>query len=180
MNNYGHIVLAFTIDNFDGKIIKFFTRSKWSHSFITIPDILGRPMCLEAADSGVSALAFDYGYKNDPVENYNKWNVKLPKEVKDYAISECLNDLQTKYGYLELPWFGWRAFLLWAFNKDIKSENNWCQKGTICSELCVKYLTLCGLGYLFKDFGNGSVSPQDIENIMLAHPELFELEEIKE
>ncbi len=50
---YGHIVLADTKSGFVPNGIKFITSSQFSHSFITIPDILGTPMCIEAAENGV-------------------------------------------------------------------------------------------------------------------------------
>ena len=44
----GNIVLAdCKTNNFIVKAIDWFTQSKFSHSFVTMPDLLGCPMCIE-------------------------------------------------------------------------------------------------------------------------------------
>ena len=73
----------------------------------------------------------------------------------------------------------WR-YLNKFLGKNIESKNNWCQNGTkICSQLVREYVEDCGFKNLFIGFGKGSVSPQDVYSIVLAHPELFELLEKK-
>lgn len=170
---YGYIVLASTKDEWFPALIRWVTKSKFSHSLITIPDILGIPMCMEASGQGVNTLRFDKGYLNNTQQEIKIYKVNVSKELKDSAIQKCLNDLEVSYGYLELPWFLWRS-LNKFFGKDIKKQDNWFQNGIICSELCVSYLTYCGLGNLFKDFGNSSVNAQDLYEIIQSNPSLFE------
>lgn len=171
---YGHVVLASTKKGFVPNAIKWFTRSKFSHSLVTLPDMLGAPLCIEAAEGGVDAVRFDNNYANDPGQGYQVWRVKIDQSIKDAAIVSVLNDLEIRYGLFQFAWFMWRA-LNRLFGRDVKNQDNWNHDGMICSQLCVAYLTSCGLGHLFQGYGQGSVAPQDLQDIFMAHPELFEL-----
>lgn len=177
--SYGHVVLANSKKEFIASIIKWVTRSNWSHSLFTIPNCCGREMGLEAAGNGVSSIPFDTGYRNNLTQGYRIYAVKVSEEVMDASISKCLDDLESFYGYLDLPWFAWRALNL-LFGRDIKSQNNWAYTHKICSQLVVDYLTGCGLGHIFDGYGRNSICPQDLQIIMDAHPEYFELIETKE
>jgi len=170
---YGDIVLADTKSGFVPSAIKWMTNSQFSHSFVTTPDILGTPMCIEASGSGVDFTRFDTSYQNNLGEGYEVWHIKIDQSIKDAAIVSILADLEMGYGFLQFPWFMWRK-LNSMLGRDIKAQNNWDTSGFICSQLCVAYLTACGLSYIFNGYGNGSIAPQDLENIFIAHPELFE------
>lgn len=176
MTKYGTIVLASTSGQFLPNAIKWFTRSQFSHSLVTTPDILGVPMCVEAAESGVDSTRFDTSYVNNQTQGYEVWNIKIDQSLKDEAIISLLNDLEISYGFLQYPWFIWRRICLF-FGKDIKSQNNWIREGMICSQLCVAYLRACGLNGVLNGFGEGSISPQDLQDIFKANPDLFELVE---
>jgi hypothetical protein len=174
---YGDIVLADNeAKNLISSAIKWFTQSIFSHSFVTMPDTLNIPMCIEAAEGGVDFQRFDTAYRDNTSEGYQRWNIKIDQSIKDAALVSVLNDLETGYGYLEYPWFMWRRINL-LFGRDIKSHNNWNSDGMICSQVCVAYLKACGLQSVLAGYGNGSIAPQDLQNIFKAHPELFELVE---
>lgn len=171
---YGNIVLASTKGQFLPNAIKWFTKSVFSHSFVTTPDILETPMCIEACDHGVDFTRFDTGYVDNQDQGYEVWKLRISQPIKDVAIVKILDTLETGYGFLEYPWFIWRKLNL-LVGRDIKHQNNWNSDGMICSQLCVAYLEACGLDYLFAAYGKGSVAPQDLQNIFKAHPDLFEL-----
>lgn len=175
---YGHIVLASTKGEFVPSAIEWFTDSKFSHSFITMPDMLNIPMCIEAASGGVDFTRFDTGYVSNPSQSYEVWEVLVADNVKDTALTSMLNELEIGYGYLHYPWFIWRKICS-IFGKDIKNQNNWDQKGMICSQLCVAYMTDCGLSDVLSGYGQGAVAPQDLKNIFLAHPDKFKLVGVK-
>lgn len=172
MSSYGHIVLANSKKGVVPAIIRYVTKSQYSHSLLTIPNILEVPMCVEAADSGVSMLRFDRGYTENKDQEIAIFSVNISQEDKDKAIIQCLNSLQLGYGYLELFWFIWRAFNKFI-GRDIKNQDNWVANGIICSELCRMYLSYAGLGHLFKEFGNGALNAEDLRQIMLDHPDVF-------
>lgn len=169
---YGHIVLAGTKSGIVPNAIKFFTNSKFSHSLITVPDLIDVPMCIEAAESGISMARFDSAYQNNPEQQIEIWEVLISPEVKDVGIKTCLDQLQMKYGFLEIPWFCWR-YINKKLGKDIKSQDNWFNKNEICSELCEYYLTAAGLGVLFEGYGDSSVCPEDLATIMKNNPKYF-------
>lgn len=172
---YGHIVLASTKRGFIPNSIKWFTKSKFSHSFITIPSILDLPMCIEAAEGGVDTTRFDKSYINNKNQGYEVWEVKINKKEKDKAIKHVISDLEIGYGFLQYPYFILKRLLL-LFGIDIKGKNNWFRKeGMICSQLCIAYLKACGLNHIMKDYGNGSIAPQDLRDIMTSNPKIFRL-----
>lgn len=172
---YGNIVLAGTKGQFVPNAIKWFTVSVFSHSLVTMPDVLGTPMCIEAAESGVDFTRFDTSYIKNEEQGYEVWRIKISQDIKDEALVKILSDLEIGYGFLQFLFFIVRRICR-LFDLDIKSKNNWFRKeGMICSQLCVAYLEACGLGSLFSEYGKGSIAPQDIKNAMVAHPELFEM-----
>ena len=175
---YGNIVLANSKSNWISQCIKWFTKSQFSHSFITMPDVLSIPMCIEAVEGGVDTARFDINYLNNSDEGLEIWNINIDQEIKDQAIKNVMNYLETGYGFLEYPWFMWRR-LNGLFGRDIKAQNNWNTNGMICSQLCVSYIRACGLDHVLAGYGNGSIAPQDLKDIFLAHPEIFTCKQIK-
>ena len=171
---YGFIVLANSKMGFVPNAIKWFTGSQFSHSLVTIPSILDISMCIEAAEGGVDTVRFDTGYEANLSQGYEVWRVKIDRPAKDAAIVSLLNDLEISYGFFEYPWFIWRKICKF-FGKDIKSQPNWNTKGMICSQLCVAYIKACDLSSVLSGYGNGSIAPQDLQDIFKAHPEVFEL-----
>lgn len=175
---YGFVCFSYSKNEWIAKAIAWFTKSQWSHSFITVPNILGHEMAMEAAGKGVSMVLFDLAYRNNPNQAYEIYRFNITQDYKDYAILESMDLLETSYGLLEYPWFIWR-YLNKAVGRDIKSYNNWSNKGTVCSELVRLYAQAAGYGHLFDGLGIASASAQDVYEIVLSHPELFELIEKK-
>ena len=172
----GHIVLADTKSGFIPAAIKWFTGSKFSHSFVRMPSVLGIPMAIEAAELGVDFTRFDVGYENNKNESYQVWNIKIDQGIKDKALISILNDLELVYGYFQYIWFIWRRICLF-FGKDIKSEDNKINQGMICSQLCVAYLNACELQHTMYGYGIDNITPQDLYDIFIANPDIFELVE---
>ena len=173
---YGYVCFAYTHVWYDWCIAKV-TGSQWSHSFITIPSIVGREMVLEAISNGVSASPFDIGYRNNRKVDYEVYRFNCDQTKIDLAISKSMNKLETSYGFLEYPWLLWRYVNSW-FGRDIKSHNNWCEQGTICSSVVRTFIENSGQN-LFVGFGRDAVTPQDAYDMVKMHPELFELIEKK-
>ena len=168
--------MADTKSGFIPSAIKWMTNSNFSHSFVTVPDTLDIPMCIEAAENGVDFTRFDTNYVNNQNEGYEVWNIKIDQSIKDQALISILSDLEMSYGYLDFFYFIARKICA-VFGKDIRNLNNWFNSGMICSQLCVAYLIACGLGHVLEGYGQGSIAPQDLRNIFVAYPEVFELSE---
>jgi hypothetical protein len=169
--SYGQIVLANTKKGIEAKIFRTIIGG-YTHSLITIPQLVGVPMCMEAAVSGVNALRFDTNYLQNPDQEIEIWEVNVSEEMKNAGIRAAINKLENHYGFLELPWFIWR-WLNSLVGRDIKHQDNWSKNGVICSELCQLYLTNCGLGFLFEGYGIDAIHPGDLKKIMEANPKYF-------
>lgn len=174
--NPGDVVLADTKKGFVVNAIKWFTKSQFSHSLVTMPSLMDFPMCIEAAENGVDMTRFDTGYENNMGQGYQVWSINIDQDIKDEALKVIINDLEIMYGVFQYPWFMWRKLNL-LLGRDIKAQDNWTHDGMICSQLCVAYLRACGLDDVFKGYGNGSISPQDLQDIFKANPDLFSLSE---
>lgn len=176
---YGHVVISNTKKGLIQSLIRFFTQSKFSHSFFTTPPVCGKEMAIEAGGSGVAAIAFDTHYRKNPKVAYRVYRFLASSELKDKAIGAALEELQLGYGYLEILWFAWRGLNKY-FGRDIKHQRNWSQAGIICSELTASYIEGSGCPGLFAAYGTGSINAQDILEICEANKSLFELIETKE
>jgi hypothetical protein len=172
VNTYGYVCFAYTDVWYDWCIAKV-SGSQWSHAFLTIPPIVGREMVLEAVKNGVSACPFDREYKGNSKVKYEVYRFNGNAANIDAAISKCMNRLETSYGFLEYPWLMWRYLNSW-FGRDIKSQNNWCRQGTVCSGLVRQFIEESGFDF-FSDFGRDAVTPGDAYAVVKAHPELFQL-----
>lgn len=177
--DYGYVCFAYSKNEWIAKAIAWFTKSKWSHTFITVPSMLGKEMVMEAGAGGVEMVTFDKAYRNDSSQAYEVYRVKLPQEVIDRAILKCMESLELPYGYLEYPWFIWRFINRW-FGRDIKGQNNWSTSKKVCAGLVDIYEDELGLQAYSEAFGNNSITAQDIYEIVKAHPEVFELVESKD
>lgn len=176
---YGYVCFAYTKTEWLAKAIAWFTKSQWSHTFLTVPQILGQQMVMEAGGGGVEMATFDQNYRTSPNQKYEVYRVNLPQETIDKAITVCLYELEIPYGYLEYPWFIWRFINKWL-GRDIKSQDNWSTDKKVCAGLVDIYMDALGLQDLSKDFGNNSITAQDIYEIVKANPQLFTLIESKD
>jgi hypothetical protein len=176
---YGHVCFAYSKNEWIAKAIAWFTNSQWSHTFVTMPPVLGKEMALEAAQGGTQPVMFDPAYRNNPNQKYEMYRVKVDQDTIDQAILKCLERLEMPYGYLEYPWFIWRSINRW-FGKDIKGQDNWSQKDEVCAGLSDFYIEGLSLQILFQGFGKNSITAQDIYEIVKANPHLFELIEKKD
>lgn len=175
---YGHVCFSYTKDEFIPKAISWFTKSKWSHTFITVPAMLGKELVLECGGNGVDIVMFDQAYRDNTHQSYEVYRVKVDKDTIDQAVLKCMDRLETSYGYLEYPWFMWRSVNRW-FGRDIKDQDNWSTDKEVCAGLVDIFVDELGLQVLTKDFGNNSVNAQDLYEIVLANPNLFNLIEKK-
>lgn len=171
---FGSIVLANSKKGFIPQAIKWFTGSQFSHSLVLYEPFNNRPMGIEAAGIGVSVLPFDKNYIQDANQGYEVWEFKADPLDKIKGMSFIIDELESSYGSFEYAWFIWRK-LNSILGRNIQNQNNWVTKGTICSQLCVQYITQAGYGHIFKDYGSGAVAPEDLRNVMIQNPALFQL-----
>jgi hypothetical protein len=176
--DYGYIAFSYTKNELTAKLIAKITQSKWSHSFIIVPPMLGKEMVMEAASNGISMATFQENYRDNPNESYEVYRFNAPQGKIDKSILNCMEKLERPYPYMELLWFVWRRINK-VFGRDIKNQNNWFTNGVVCSGLVRKFIEGSGFKKLFKGFGIDAVAPEDAYEIVIANPKLFELIEKK-
>lgn len=148
------------------KLIRAVTRSRWSHCFIYIDDVLGEKSVIEASDL-VQVVPFSRNYVKNPHEEFQLFEIVDAKADK---ILEALNFAYctysgASYGFLELPFFILRNFL----------NKNPIHKGVICSELLIRYIQLLDGDHAqaMRSLDAESSSVEDIYRIVISRPDLF-------
>lgn len=155
--------------------VRWFTRSRWSHCFIVMPEYLGEISVLEA-DLKVQLVPFQKEYVEKDADYYEIWRPisASSAEILEACRSLYKSDAGEIYGFMQIPWFAARSLLA---KIGIKLSKNWFPAGEICSETPWTYLRslsngYCGLSILF---GENETSPEDVYNFVVSRPDLFEL-----
>lgn len=167
--------------SFFGKLIRFFTRSNITHSFLISFPKDNKVQFIEASKT-VNEGSFEDNYINDIGTSYVVYKIKdnyVSQYQIDQALQKCREEfLGVTYGYLQLLYFPYRWFMS-LFKIDVRHDKNWLSEGVICSELVYYYLVYVGLGYLVEDFNSDTIQAQDILSIIESKPDIFELVESK-
>jgi hypothetical protein len=163
-------------------LIRYFTKSKISHTLL-IQNPLGESLTTQEASSIVQVVSFDHHYR-DPaqLQSYSVYRVKASEEAKQASLKKVFDEFAgVTYGKLQLIWFVYRAFNERILRRDVRKQKNWMSDGVICSELVYWYLWYLGEPYqtLLAPWNPDTIQAQDLLNIVLTHPELFELIEEK-
>jgi len=157
--------------SFLAKCIRFFTKSRWSHTFcVTMEDDLLGPIVEEASTYGVANCSIDK-YIDGPYD-FKLWRVVATDDQIDAGIRRVFARLGVIYGYAQLIGF----VLVWVWYKiTLRKANNPFRGGIICSELVLMYLkgVFPGNPDLAK-MNRDTTSPEDIQKFIEANPELFE------
>lgn len=176
---YGYVGFSFSKDKWYDRVIAKITKSRWSHSFFTVPAILDQEMVMESVGGGVMMTPFKSAYKDNATQAYELYKFNTTNMQIDAGVLSMLNQLETSYGYLEYPWFIWRT-VCGYFGKDIRQEDNWSKQGIVCSGLVRCFIEQSGYSELFKQFGKNSATAEDVYQIIKNNPKLFELIERKD
>ena len=155
--------------------VKSITKSKWSHSFLLMGDACGELSVLEA-ELSISAVPWQREYVEKDADYYESYRpTSASQEDIDRATKYCYYNYSGEaYGFLEIPWFIYRIYMQRWFGYTPKK--NWSSDGIFCSELVFDYLYQLGGEYrdLLKDFTPDTASPQDLYNLVLSRPDLFQ------
>lgn len=161
--------------SFYSRGVMWFTKSRWSHCFFLLGDVCGHLSVLES-ELNVQTVPFEREYIQKQVDYYEIYRLTAAsQEDLQRAAKESYHLMSGQmYGFLQIPWFMYRAAMKRWFGLD--RHKNWSTGGVICSELLYNYIYAVGGEYreLLKDFGPDNVSPQDLYDIALARPDLFQ------
>lgn len=154
--------------------VRFFTRSKYSHVFIVMPEYLGEMQILESnLEVGLRGFTAEYIEKN--ADAYRIYRPIKANESEIYracaqTFAQCNGNV---YGFLQIPWFAARSICA-IFG--ITLTRNWFPWGQICSEVPDIFLDILNKEYknAFSEFGENETSPEDIAKVIESRPDLFQ------
>lgn len=159
------------------KLIRFFTNSHISHTFIGTESFMGVPSIQEASD--LIVVKPFVGYEQSLTESFKLYKIRedvVSEDTIKEATKKVYEEFEgVRYGYLQLVWFPYR-WLLSLVGIDARKQKNWMTDGVICSELVYWFLWYLGPVFqdLIKDFNPDTIQAQDLLDIVNAHPHLFE------
>jgi hypothetical protein len=163
-------------------LVRFFTGSKYSHTFLTTFSFKSTSSVQEAS-STVQVVPLDRHYRNEPKEQYWLYECTQASESeKEKALEYCFREFAgVKYGTLQLLWFVYARFAKFV-GYDVSRRTNWFTDGLICSELVYWYLFNLNDSYrnLLRHSFADTIQAQDIADIIGANPSHFHLIESKE
>lgn len=141
------------------KLIRWFTGSKISHVFIVVGEIHGRPVALEANDSGVDLVFLSKYHTPDHYYVLYKPGSRSSKDI-DFALAMLVRL------YHNVP-YGWgqiAGFIFDRFTSRLGYKRNFFSEGVVCSELGFQYARL--LGCPLPNMDPNLVSPADLMDLM--------------
>jgi len=174
-------MIGFSNNKKGGRIIRFFTRSNISHTFVFTFTLKGVPAVQEASAS-VQIVPFLSRYHGNPKYSYEVYEVtagSVTEEDVEGALSRIFEEFAgVKYGWFQILWFPYRWFLETVLGRtNVHREKNWFTHGVICSELLFWYLRYLDplFSTLLKEYDADTIQPSDLLKIVKAHPESFRL-----
>lgn len=143
--------IAFTQSNqWGAKLIRWFTKSQWSHCLIVLDDDLeGEALCFESTMVGGVKLSLWSKYKDYIKEVYS---ISRPSTIKP-----LYQYLGKNYGYLQI--------LGYPIAKLFKLKSNPIKKDYVCSEIVLRFL----LENDYKEFetlDTNTAAPEDLYKII--------------
>lgn len=156
-------------DSWISKMVRWFTRSKWSHVFIVgaHDPVTGEREILEANWQGVQK-AYLKKYLDDSIQ-LAVFRVEASQDVREAAYTSALGKVGRSYGFLQLLGFIPVLALRLIF---IKIDNP-ITSGRVCSELALEYLRALKVEPFFDELDENSASPQDLLDAMELRNDMF-------
>jgi hypothetical protein len=154
--------------NFISKVIRWFTRSQWSHTYIIYQDA-PEILVVEAGTFTVQLVPIT---KYESAKYVNTFFVPrhVSVELVEAGIKKVQEKVEATYGWLQLIGFIPVVIARRLLGMTI---SNPARGGIICSELVLIYLREADPDGPWKDADRNAVSPEDIYEELLLSP-LFE------
>lgn len=132
-------------------VIRWFTRSKWSHVDIVLSDKLDSDTPIVGALASGGVTKYYLGDRMEKATRASAVRINCTPEIGNKAIDWLETQIGKKYD--------WGAiFFAIGFNRDWRSEEDW-----FCSELGATFALKCGMPVVDADV-HYRVTPQDIYN----------------
>ena len=122
-------MIGFSNNKKGGRIIRFFTRSNISHTFVFTFTLKGVPAVQEASAS-VQIVPFLSRYHGNPKYSYEVYEVtagSVTEEDVEGALSRIFEEFAgAKYGWFQILWFPYRWFLETVRCVVYRRAIGWC------------------------------------------------------
>lgn len=159
----GSIGFCRTPGNWISKIIRWFTRSNWNHTFVVY----------QAEPETLVVEASKYDVQLVPVTKYDSKKYQIvyfvpsgySAEAVEAGIACARKNIEKSYGWMQLV--GFIPIIVAKRLLGMKISNP-MKGGVICSELCLKYLQ--GMeppGGAWSSMDRNAVSPEDLFEALL-------------
>jgi len=149
-------------------LIKWFTKSEWSHCFVTTGHMCDIPFLAEATFPRlrVAPLSF-FQSKN---QRFELWDIRgIDEEIKRLALVKLFSLIGTRYGTGQLI----TASIPVMLKKIGIKAGNPIGVGIVCSEFDMMFLT--EIGFDLSSLKKNTVEPEDIYRIISAHKDCYRI-----
>lgn len=152
------------------KAIKFFTKSRFSHSFVVIDASTDVMSALETTETRVCVTPVER--KLDEKDYVVIWNVLASAEDKKDAVEYAyLRHSGELYGYLSYFWFIYRWFFR-LFGIEKKTMWKWASSGITCGVIIASYIDFL-YPEIFIKTDLKTIAPKELNKIMNQHADKF-------
>lgn len=151
--------------NFISKAIRWFTRSKWSHTYAIYqaePEVL----VVEASTFTVQLAPFEK-YDSSKYTNALFIPTGFTSEEIERGIAKVRGKIEAQYGWLQLVGFIPVVFVKRLFGMKISNPS---KGGIVCSELVLQYLRGLEPGAKWDAMDRNTTSPEDLFLELSTHP----------
>ena len=151
--------------NFISKAIRWFTGSKWSHTFIMY-QVEPEPLVVEA---GIFEVLIDLPAKYDTHHYVTAYfePAGFSSEEIERGIARVRSKIEVHYGWLQLLGFIPVVIFRRLFGLKISNPS---KGGIICSELVLLYLRALEPGSKWDSMDKNATSPEDLFVEISKHP----------
>lgn len=181
MNKTGSIIILNNKKGVFPKLVRFFTRSSFSHVAITLGKIIpNSESVLTAEGSGITVHPLKRYYEN---KNYDfsiyELKVATEKELQQLTLNMYEKDVYKPYAFFQNLWFIYRWFVEF-FGMDVRKQGNWFPNNSICSEhgyqllmMVAKLKNLKDLEKKLNEWNSNCFSPEDCFQVIKQFPQYF-------
>jgi hypothetical protein len=158
-------------DEFIQKAIRFFTQSKFSHSFVIMEGPGQRLCALETTSTLVTLTPANRKYlEKYYVEVWRPVGDNLKETISILSQNAFIRYSGNWYGHISYVWFIYRWFMS-LFGRDLKKMWRWANRGITCTEL-----TNTSFPFIIDNERDpNTITPQIMRDWIARHPEYFTL-----
>ncbi len=161
--------VGFTADgSLLSRLVRWWTRSRWSHVFVYVGEVNGTPVILEANNGKVDIVRLDKYTTGDHVVEVYQPNEGRPALIQR-GVYETMRQIEKPYGFAQalglIPVIAARRLL------GLKIKNL-SRRGIICSELALRYLRCADPDGPWADMDADASDPEDVRE-KLAQSDAF-------